>query len=62
MTSMISFQGDWTVFFTRPISGVIMGLALLSLVYPLYRAIRARQTASHPQSRPTSAQQATSRP
>ena len=45
MTSMISFQGDWTIFFTRPIAGVVMGLSLLSLAYPLYRSVRLhRQT------------------
>ncbi len=40
MTSMISYQNDWTVFFTRPISGTIMVLALVSMVYPLFRHMR----------------------
>lgn len=35
MTTMISFQNDWTVFFTRPISGVIMVLTLGALFLPL---------------------------
>jgi putative tricarboxylic transport membrane protein len=35
MTTMISFSNDWTVFFTRPVSGGIMALALLALVFPL---------------------------
>ena len=26
MTTMISFSNDWTVFFTRPISGAIMAM------------------------------------
>lgn len=42
MTTMISFGNDWTVFFTRPISGTIMALAILSLVYPLLRHLRKK--------------------
>lgn len=42
MTTMISFNNDWTVFFTRPVSGVVMALALLTLVYPLLRRARRR--------------------
>jgi putative tricarboxylic transport membrane protein len=34
---MISYANDWTVFFTRPISGPIMTLALLTLLYPIFR-------------------------
>jgi putative tricarboxylic transport membrane protein len=37
MTTMISYANDWTVFFTRPISGPIMTLALLTLLYPIFR-------------------------
>lgn len=37
MTTMVSFNNDWTVFFTRPISGTIMALAVIALVYPLLR-------------------------
>jgi putative tricarboxylic transport membrane protein len=40
MTTMVSFDNDWTVFFTRPISGVVMALAILSLVVPMVRAAR----------------------
>jgi putative tricarboxylic transport membrane protein len=39
-TSMISYQNDWTVFFTRPMSGTVMALAIAALLYPLYRHIR----------------------
>jgi putative tricarboxylic transport membrane protein len=39
MTTMISFGNDWTVFFTRPISGTVMALAALTLVYPLLRRL-----------------------
>ena len=42
MTSMLSYQNDWTVFFTRPISCTIMLLAIVALVYPLIRHIRHR--------------------
>lgn len=42
MTSMISYQNDWTIFFTRPISGTVMLLSVVSLTYPLIRHIRHR--------------------
>jgi putative tricarboxylic transport membrane protein len=42
MTTMISFDNDWTVFLTRPISGTIMVLALVTLLYPLLRRLRRR--------------------
>jgi putative tricarboxylic transport membrane protein len=37
MTTMVSFNNDWTVFFTRPVSGIVMALACFALVYPLLR-------------------------
>lgn len=33
--TMIADQGDWTVFFTRPLSGIIMACAVLLFVAPL---------------------------
>jgi putative tricarboxylic transport membrane protein len=46
MTTMISYGNDWTVFFTRPISGAIMLLAIATLVYPLLRwLLRVRRLA-----------------
>jgi putative tricarboxylic transport membrane protein len=42
MTTMISFDNDWTVFLTRPISGTIMVLSLVTLLYPLLRRLRRR--------------------
>ncbi|HUF81109.1 MAG TPA: tripartite tricarboxylate transporter permease, partial [Burkholderiales bacterium] len=42
MTTMISFSNDWTVFFTRPVSGPLMVLGLLTLAYPAFRQWRAR--------------------
>ena len=41
MTSMISYQNDWTVFFTRPISGTVMAFTIAALAYPLIRHIRS---------------------
>ena len=37
MTTMVSFNNDWTVFFTRPVSGVLMTMACIALVYPVAR-------------------------
>jgi putative tricarboxylic transport membrane protein len=42
MTTMISFDNDWTVFFTRPISGAIMAAAILTLAIPVIRQLRRR--------------------
>jgi putative tricarboxylic transport membrane protein len=42
MTSMISHNNDWTVFFTRPVSGAVMVVAILTLVYPVFLHIRHR--------------------
>jgi len=44
MTSMLSYQNDMTVFFTRPIAGFTMLLAAVSLLYPLVRHIRRQRT------------------
>src|SRR6266478_3563741 len=40
MTSMISYQNDWTVFFTRPISGTVMVFVIIALVFPVLRHLR----------------------
>jgi putative tricarboxylic transport membrane protein len=40
MTTMISFNNDWTVFFTRPVSGIIMMVGIVALVYPVIRRMR----------------------
>jgi putative tricarboxylic transport membrane protein len=37
LTAMISAEGDWTTFFTRPVSLALMLLSALTLVYPTYR-------------------------
>lgn len=43
ITSMISYDNDWTIFFTRPISGAVMVLVFIALGYPLLRNIRERR-------------------
>lgn len=40
MTSMISYQNDWTIFFTRPISGAVMVFVVLALTFPAIRHLR----------------------
>lgn len=54
MTTMISFHNDWTIFFTRPISGSIMAIVVVALVYPLWSdwsaARRARRSSKGPPS------------
>ena len=37
MTTMVSFNNDWTVFFKRPVSGILMTMACIALVYPVAR-------------------------
>ena len=43
MTSMISYQNDWTVFFRRPIAGVVMVFVIVALGYPLLRHLRQKR-------------------
>jgi putative tricarboxylic transport membrane protein len=43
---MISYRNDWTVFFTRPVSAIVMALTALALLYPLYRQFRLRRRAA----------------
>jgi putative tricarboxylic transport membrane protein len=40
MNSMISFSNDWTVFFTRPLSGAMMMMAVATLILPLVVKLR----------------------
>ncbi|MEK7244640.1 MAG: tripartite tricarboxylate transporter permease [Pseudomonadota bacterium] len=44
MTTMISFANDWTVFFTRPVSGSIMAFNVLTLAYSLYSSWRPKDS------------------
>jgi putative tricarboxylic transport membrane protein len=37
MTTMISFQNDWTIFFRRPISGIMMAVSVIALFLPMMR-------------------------
>ena len=43
MNSMISFQNDWTIFFTRPISGAVMTFTALVLLLPVFQQWRTRR-------------------
>jgi putative tricarboxylic transport membrane protein len=43
MTTMVSFNNDWTVFFTRPISGSILALSAAGLLWPIARAALGRR-------------------
>jgi putative tricarboxylic transport membrane protein len=52
MTSMIAYQNDWTVFFTRPISGTVMALVVLALAFPLVRRVRHLLDRSPPEVKP----------
>lgn len=40
MNSMISYSNDWTIFFTRPLSGTLMTLAVATMVLPLVVKLR----------------------
>jgi putative tricarboxylic transport membrane protein len=41
MTTMVSFNNDWTVFFTRPIAGSVLALSIAGLLWPIARAALA---------------------
>jgi putative tricarboxylic transport membrane protein len=43
MNSMISFGNDWTVFFTRPISGTVMVFTIIMLLLPFFQQWRAKR-------------------
>ena len=45
MTTMISYQNDWTVFFTRPISGTVMVFVALAMVAPPVRHLLQQRRA-----------------
>lgn len=40
--SLIAYKGDFTIFFGRPISAVLLGLAILLLVLPMMPKIFRR--------------------
>ncbi|MCB1505783.1 MAG: tripartite tricarboxylate transporter permease [Hyphomicrobiaceae bacterium] len=44
--TMIADLGDWTVFFTRPLSGIIMAFAVLLFAAPLLKGVRRRKAAA----------------
>lgn len=51
MTTMVSFDNDWTVLFTRPISGAVMALALFGLIFPILKALFPRLRRLRPAAR-----------
>lgn len=48
MRAMIGSNNDWTVFFTGPICGPLMGASLLALGYPLLRELMATRRRTQP--------------
>jgi putative tricarboxylic transport membrane protein len=46
MNTMISFSNDWTVFFTRPISGTIVVLTVIVLLLPFIQHLMRRRLAT----------------
>jgi putative tricarboxylic transport membrane protein len=44
--SVIMSQGDLTTFLTRPLSGAILGVAILLLVLPMFRALKRDKIAA----------------
>ncbi len=46
MTTMVSFNNDWTVFFTRPISLIILVIAAIGVFYPAIRSTYAKRKAA----------------
>ena len=46
MNTMISFSNDWTVFFTRPISGTIVALTIIVLLLPFVQHLLRRRLAT----------------
>jgi len=42
MTMMVSYSNDWTVLIGRPVSAVVMVMAVVALVYPIQRQLRDR--------------------
>ncbi len=53
MTTMVSFDNDWTIFFRRPISAAVLALAALGLAWPIVTAVRRHRSRVVPQPTPT---------
>ena len=45
LRAMIRYDNNWTVFFTRPISGVLLVLAMLAFALPLLSRVKSRRGA-----------------
>jgi putative tricarboxylic transport membrane protein len=48
MTTLISYQNDWTIFFTRPVSGIILVLSIIALIFPFLRTVWSRRAVVTP--------------
>ena len=48
LTSLVNYDGDWTIFVTRPISGTIFALAAIFLAWSLWPFIRDRRRGRDP--------------
>lgn len=48
MNAMISHGNDWTIFFTRPISGTIMAAVIVTLLLPVFSRKRASKPVEAP--------------
>lgn len=44
--SLIMSDGDWSIFWTRPIAATVLAAAILSFVYPVLREVMTRMKAS----------------
>lgn len=53
MTTMISYRNDWTVFFTRPVSGFVMLLCIGALLLPIWQSLSSRRQGGSQESRST---------
>jgi putative tricarboxylic transport membrane protein len=42
--SLTLSRGDWSIFFSRPISAVLMVLAIVVLLWPLFRKVMLRRS------------------
>lgn len=52
MNAMISFGNDWTIFFTRPISGTIMAAVIVTLLLPFFGKLKRRPLPAQAPSQP----------
>jgi len=49
MTTMLSYHNDWTVFFKRPVSGVVMVLVIISALIPVLAPVWKKRKRANPE-------------